>query len=181
MKYYLRFVIFSIGMMVGIHLPAMTSHYEQSVLTKLDRLKPEITRLQRKANTDFYGSIDSLTEFYLASDNSRLLETGQRADAIKHDYDVLQKKAELFSTNFLMSLFEHARHDYQQTYDGMVDGYHWQPRLTPLATLVGLMMALIVCVVFELILLILSPLTRSKADKPMRVRTRRRTSDGRHF
>lgn len=181
MFYYFRFAVFSIGMMLGIHLPAMTYHYEQTVQRKLQVLEPDVARLQRKANTDFYGSIDSLTEFYLASSSNKAMETGQRAAAIKSDYDALQRKAELFSDNFLTSLFNHVRIDYRQTYEGLIDAYHWQPKLTPVAAITGLLLALIVCFLFELIALMLSGLGRSKVDKSVTVRDRRRAGRGRHF
>lgn len=182
MQYYLRFAIFSIGMMFGIHMPAMTNHYQQTVQSNLELLEPQVAKLQRTANADFYGSIDSLAEFYSKSSNEKIAATGARVRTIKNQYDALQTEAKLFSDNFVISLFDHALNDHQQTFRGLTNDYHWQPRLTPTAIATGLVLALLLCFIFELFKLMLSGLTRSKAGKSSTAtRPRRRKNPGRHF
>jgi hypothetical protein len=99
-KDYLRLIIFTIGLLVGVQLPAVVDQYAKRVDAKLVESNQNLVGFQLTADRYFAGDIKKLVAHYLASEDAVFKQDAaniqfivQRVTLLQEEFEYLQQGA----------------------------------------------------------------------------------------
>jgi Protein of unknown function (DUF2937) len=151
-RHYLRLVIFTIGLLIGVQAPGFVDQYVKRVSAHYTEAKQNFNGFQQAANQYFNGDVDALVAHHLASTDpvfkaeaKTIADLFARIKALADELDALKGSLLARLTHIIVNP---NRDILQET----LNAYSYTVPLSPDAILYGVSAGLIVSLVIELIL-----------------------------
>lgn len=91
---YCRLVVFTIGLLIGVQVPAFIDQYEKRVDAHMLEAKENLSGFQKTADKKFSGDISALIKYYRASKDAVFRSDGDSIDGIYQRFLFLKEEAE---------------------------------------------------------------------------------------
>ncbi|MGO4893275.1 DUF2937 family protein [Flavobacterium sp. W21_SRS_FM6] len=149
---YLRLILFSMGMLVGVQLPAMVDQYAKRVDAMLSEARQNLVGFQQTADRFFAGDIQKLLNHYKASDDAVFKQDAGNIEYIVTRVALLKDEMMMLQQGQIQRtfhvVFAHDQTIMQQT----MAQYTYVLILQPSALLWGLAIALLLSLLIEALL-----------------------------
>src|SRR3974390_3428914 len=135
---YLRLIVFSLGLLVGVQVPGFVDQYAKRVGAHHSEVASNFAGFQDRANRYFSGSVEALIEHHIASEDGAFKD---EARSIREMYDRLTAlTAELgaFRGPLISSILHGAVHANREILDETRSEYSYTVPLNPAAVVSGL-------------------------------------------
>lgn len=150
-KDYLRLIVFSVGLLLGVQLPAVVDQYAKRVDAKLLESSQNLAGFQQTAERYFAGDIKKLVAHYLASDDVVFKQDANNIQFIVQRVALLKEELKLLQQGALISTFHVVfTHDDAIMRETLAQ-YTYVLILQPTAILWGIAIALLLSILIELI------------------------------
>lgn len=167
-KDYLRLIVFSVGLLVGVQLPAVVDQYAKRVDAKLLESQQNLAGFQQTAERYFAGDIKKLVAHYLASDDVVFKQDANNIQFIVQRVALLAEELELLQQGALIGTFHVVfKHDDAIMRETLAQ-YTYVLILQPSALLWGITIALSLSILIELIFTALFSVIR-RMNRPNKV------------
>lgn len=148
-KDYLRLIMFSIGLLMGVQLPALVDQYAKRVDAKLLESSQNLMGFQQTAKRYFSGDMNKLIAHYLASDDAVFNQDASNIQFIVRRVDFLQKEISILQQGLLSRTFHVVFAHDKSIMDETLAQYTYVIILKPTAIFWGIGIALLLSLLIE--------------------------------
>lgn len=152
---YLRLILFSVGLLIGMQLPAVVDQYSKRVHAHFVEAEQNLAGFQQTADAYFSGSIESLVSHYQSSDDKVFQKDAANIQFIFERVQVLNNEMKLLEQSALFRTF-HVVFGYdKKLMNETMQHYSYALLLNPQALLWGIAIAFCLAFFAELLLRLL--------------------------
>lgn len=151
-KDYLRLIVFTLGLLVGVQLPAVVDQYVKRVDAKFLESKQNLAGFQQTAERYFAGDIKKLVAHYLASEDAVFKQDASNIQAIVQRVSLLQAEIATLQQGPLRRTFHVVFQHNNSIMGETLAQYTYVLILQPAALLWGMAIALLLSILIEGIL-----------------------------
>jgi hypothetical protein len=163
---YLRLIVFSLGLLVGVQVPGFVDQYAKRVSAHHSEVAKNVAGFQETADRYFSGSLEALIAHHVASADRAFRD---EAGSIRQMYDRLTAlTAELAALRgpLIKQIVHVAFHPNREILDETRSEYTYTVTLRPAAVVSGLTTGAVLAVVVEALFLGLVHLLRPRRGPP---------------
>ena len=149
---YLRLILFSVGLLIGMQLPAVVDQYSKRVHAHFLEAEQNLAGFQQTANAYFSGSIKRLISHYQSSEDNVFKKDAANIQFIFERVEILNNEMKLLEQSALFRTF-HVVFGYDnKLMDETMQQYSYALLLNPQALLWGIAIAFCLAFFVELLL-----------------------------
>ncbi|WP_154245844.1 DUF2937 family protein [Kangiella sp. HZ709] len=157
---YFKLITFSVLVLIGIQAPGFVSDYGKNLDARLAESKLSITPFQNTADKHFNGNIDKLINHYNNNGDQVLIEGGESISQVLMRHKLLQEAHASFKASTFASYQHTLLNPIADIRQQAWDSYDFQVLLNKEALLFGLIFALIIMSIVEILMSLLGLLKR---------------------
>ncbi|MEE1924890.1 DUF2937 family protein [Pseudomonas sp. 148P] len=154
LRSYLRLILFTCGLLLGIQVPGLVNDYSQRVQAHLLESREGLKGFQQTAQRFFNGDLDALVRHYRASDDPVFLSDANSIDSLVIRNRLLESEWQALQTGWAGRTWHVLTQPEPAIREETLKGYSYQILLTPEAATWGLGCALLFALVVESLLLL---------------------------
>lgn len=148
-KDYLRLIVFTFGLLVGVQIPAVVDQYAKRVDAKLIESSQNLAGFQQTANRYFAGDINKLLAHYMASDDDVFKQDASNIQFIVKRVTLLKKEIDILQQGALAGTFHVVfQHDNSIMHETL-EQYTYMLILQPKALLWGISIAVSLSILID--------------------------------
>ena len=102
---YSRLILFSVGLLIGVQIPAVVDQYTKRVDAHLSEAKHSLTGFQQTADRYFSGNIEQLISHYANSDDKVFRDDASNIQFIYQRVKTLSEELSLLQRSSLLSTY----------------------------------------------------------------------------
>ena len=146
---YCRLVVFTVGLLIGVQIPAFIDQYEKRVDAHLLEAKENLSGFQKTADKKFSGNVSALIKYYKASKDAVFRSDGDSIDAIYQRYMFLQKEAAALDKSWYSVALHVLGRSGSQFFQETLNDYSYTVPLNKAAILWGVSLAFLLAFLIE--------------------------------
>lgn len=154
LRSYLRLILFTCGLLLGVQVPGLINDYSQRVQAHLLESREGLKGFQQTAQRFFNGDLDALVRHYRASDDPVFLSDANSIDSLLIRNRLLEGEWQALQAGWAGRTWHVLTQPDPAIREETLKGYSYQILLTPEAASWGLGCALLFALVVESLLLL---------------------------
>ena len=152
---YLRLLLFTFGLLVGVQVPGLINDYSQRVEAKLLESREGLKGFEDTARRFFNGDLQALVRHYRSSDDPVFNSDANSIDSLLIRNRLLEREWQILQGPWLERTWHVLVQADSQLREETLKGYNYQILLAPEALAWGLSFALLLALSIESLLLLL--------------------------
>jgi hypothetical protein len=149
LAHYLRLIVFGLGLLVGIQVPAFVDEYAQRVSAHQIEANRALAGFQETANTYFGGSIEALIAHHTASTDAAFKDEGRTVRALYDRAQLLNAEFTALKGPLVQRIFHVAFGSNREIFAETEAEYAYTVPLSPAAIVSGLVIACVFALLID--------------------------------
>lgn len=167
LRHYLRLVVFTVGLLLGVQAPGFVDQYAKRVSAHYIEVKHNFAGFQQAADQYFNGNVEALVAHHLASPDPVFKGEAKTIGALFARIKTLAAELDAMSGSSISRLIHVAVHPNRDILKETSDAYSYTVPLSPDAILYGVSVGLVIALALELVLVgLLSLIWRQRWRAP---------------
>ncbi len=167
LRHYLRLVVFTVGLLLGVQAPGFVDQYAKRVSAHYIEVKHNFAGFQQAADQYFNGNVEALVAHHLASPDPVFRGEAKTIGALFARIKTLAAELDAMSGSSISRLIHVAVHPNRDILKETSDAYSYTVPLSPDAILYGVSVGLVIALALELVLVgLLSLIWRQRWRAP---------------
>lgn len=154
LRSYLRLILFTCGLLLGVQVPGLVNDYSQRVQAHLLESREGLKGFQQTAQRFFNGDLDALLRHYRASDDPVFNSDANSIESLQIRNRLFESEWQALQGGWLSRTLHVLTRSDPAIREETLKGYSYQILLTPEAASWGLGCALLFALVVESLLLL---------------------------
>ena len=150
---YLRLSLFSIGLLIGIQVPAFIDQYAKRVDAHFVEAEQNMAGFQQTADRYFSGDIDKLIKHYQQSDDQVFNDDAANIRFLHHRVQFLEKEMQMLSRSAVFRAYHVLFGHDKKLFDETFQHYSYALLLNPQALIWGIVFAFCLTILVEALIL----------------------------
>lgn len=159
---YLRLTLFSVGLLLGLQIPALVDQYQKRVDAHLTEARQNLAGFQSTADRYFDGSVEKLVVHYTQSDDPIFRQDANNIRAIYDNVKRYQAEMDSLLQGDIVAVMHVLFNAEPRLMEETLNQYTYAVVLSPQALVWGLILAFVFAVIVESLLRGLFHLTTRK-------------------
>ena len=152
---YLKIVVLLIGVLVGIQVPGFVDQYGKNLASRVSESDNSISRFQNDADKYFSGDIDKLIQHYRTTSDPVIASGGESIESLFVRNRSLLNAYEEFTKSTYSSYYHVTTNPVQEIMSDTWQRYTHSVVLNSQAIIAGIICAVTILVLFELLIFLL--------------------------
>lgn len=167
LRHYLRLVVFTVGLLLGVQAPGFVDQYAKRVSAHYIEVKHNFAGFQQAADQYFNGNVEALVAHHLASPDPVFKGEAKTIGALFARIKLLAAELDAMSGSSISRLIHVAVHPNREILKETSDAYSYTVPLSPDAIFYGVSVGLVIALALELLLVgLLSLIWRQRWTGP---------------
>jgi hypothetical protein len=152
LRHYLRLVVFTVGLLLGVQAPGFVDQYAKRVSAHLIEVKHNFAGFQQAADQYFNGNVEALVAHHLASPDRVFKGEAKTIGDLFARIKMLSAEMDAMGGSSISRLIHVAVNPNREILKETSDAYSYTVPLSPDAILYGVSVGLVVALALELVL-----------------------------